>query len=202
MARGSSTTLVRDFQALFDSGTAAGLSDRQLLERFADRRDPSAEAAFEAMVRRHGPMVLRACRGALADPNDAHDAFQATFLVLVRRADAVRGIDSLGGWLHGVACRVAARVRVDAARRRAVENDASRYVNEAVSSNDPADLDREEAGAIVEEEVHRLPSRYRAVVLLCYGESLTQEQAAARLGCPLGTVRSRLARGATCCDGD
>ncbi len=106
---GGSSALSRDIQALFGSGTAVGLSDRQLLDRFAGRGDPAAEAAFEALVRRHGPMVLRVCQNALIDPNDAQDAFQATFLVLVRRVGAVRGLDSLGGWLYGVACRVAAR---------------------------------------------------------------------------------------------
>src|SRR6516225_2544619 len=106
MAGGSSAALSRDIQTLFEDGTAVGLTDRQLLDRFAGRRDPAAEAAFEALVRRHGPMVLRVCRNILPDPNDAQDAFQATFLVLVRRCGALRGLDSLGGWLYGVACRV------------------------------------------------------------------------------------------------
>ena len=139
-------------------------------------------------------MVLRVCRNALPDPNDAQDAFQATFLVLVRRHGSLRGLDSLGGWLYGVACRVAARARVDAARRRAVEARAAARVVEAVDPADADDLDRDEFGPIVHEEVRRLPERYRAAVVLCYWEGQTQEQAAAQLGCPLGTVRSRLAR--------
>ena len=121
MAGGSSVALLRDIQTLFDTGTASGLTDRQLLDRFASRRDAAAEAAFEVLVLRHGPMVLRVCHNVLRDPNDAHDAFQATFLVLVRRSGSIRKLDSVGGWLYGVACRVAARARVDAARRRSAE---------------------------------------------------------------------------------
>jgi RNA polymerase sigma factor (sigma-70 family) len=194
MSGGSSAAPSRDIQVLFDAGTAVGLSDRQLLDRFDDRRDPAAEAAFEALVRRHGPMVLRVCHNARLDPDDAQDAFQATFLVLVRRCGAVKGLESLGGWLHGVACRVAARARVEAAKRRATEGHAALRVVEAVEPSEAVDIDRDELGPMVQEEVRRLPERYRAAVVLCYWEGLTQEQAAAQLGCPLGTVRSRLAR--------
>jgi RNA polymerase sigma factor (sigma-70 family) len=194
MAGGSSAALSRDIQTLFEDGTAVGLTDRQLLDRFAGRRDPAAEAAFEALVRRHGPMVLRVCRNILPDPNDAQDAFQATFLVLVRRCGALRGLDSLGGWLYGVACRVAARARVEAARRRAVEQRAALRVVEDVEPAGAVEIDRDEFGPIVQEEVRRLPAKYRSVVVLCYWEGLTQEQAAAQLGCPVGTVRSRIAR--------
>jgi RNA polymerase sigma factor (sigma-70 family) len=194
MAASSSAGLSRDIQTLFEDGTAVGLTDRQLLDRFAGHRDPTAAAAFEALVRRHGPMVLRVCRNALSDPNDAQDAFQATFLVLVRRCRALKGLDSLGGWLYGVACRVSARARVEAARRRAVEQRAALRVVEAVEPAGAEEMDRDEFGPIVQEEVRRLPEKYRAAVVLCYWEGLTQEQAAAQLGCPLGTVRSRLAR--------
>jgi HlyD family secretion protein len=186
--------VANDIQTLFEDGTAVGFTDRQLLDRFAGHRDPAAEAAFEALVRRHGPMVLRVCRNALSDPNDALDAFQATFLVLVRRCGALKGLESLGGWLYGVACRVAARARVEAARRRAVEGRAALRVIEAVEPADLEGVDRDDFGPIVQEEVRRLPVKYRAAVVLCYWEGLTQEQAAAQLGCPLGTVRSRLAR--------
>ena len=119
MAGGSSVAILREIQTLFDTGTAGGLSDRQLLERFASRRDASSEAAFELLVLRHGPMVLRVCRDVLRDPFDAQDAFQATFLVLVRRSETIRRLESVGGWLYGVACRVAARaVSSGAATRR------------------------------------------------------------------------------------
>jgi HlyD family secretion protein len=190
----TSGAVLRDIETLFDAGTAVGISDRQLLERFASRRDVAREAAFEALVRRHGPMVLRVCHNLLHDPNDAHDAFQATFLVLVRRSGSIRKRDSVGGWLYGVACRVAARARVDAARRRSGERRAALRVVEAV---DPPDVDEAAGmgfGPIVQEEVRRLPEKYRAVVVLCYWQGLTHEQAAVQLGCPLGTVRSRQAR--------
>ena len=132
MAGIPSVAVLRDIQTLFDAGTAAGLTDRQLLERFANRRDASSDAAFEVLVLRHGPMVLRVCRNMLRDEADAADAFQATFLVLVRRRGTIRKLESVGGWLYGVACRVAARARVDAARRRKAEERAALRVVEAV----------------------------------------------------------------------
>jgi len=194
MAGKASGALLRNIQTLFDSGTAGGLSDRELLERFAGRRDASAEAAFEVLVLRHGPMVLRVCSNVLRDPTDAQDAFQATFLVLVRRSSAIRKLESLGSWLYGVAYRVAARARVEASRRRAAERRGGLRVVAPVDSGDDRVRDRDELGPAIQEEVRRLPERYRGVVALCYWEGLTQEQAAAQLGCPLGTVRSRLAR--------
>jgi RNA polymerase sigma factor (sigma-70 family) len=195
MAKGASVPLLHDFRILFDSGTASGVSDRQLLERFADGGETLSEAAFEVLVLRHGPMVMRVCRNTLNDPNDVQDAFQATFLVLVRRRNAVRRFESIGGWLYGVACRVAARARVDAARRRAAERRwvGLRIVDGADGPADP-EVAHAENGPIVQQEVRRLPRKYRAAVVLCYWEGLTQEQAAGKLGCPLGTVRSRLAR--------
>jgi polysaccharide biosynthesis/export protein len=195
MAGGSSGAVLRDIQTLFDAGTSSGLSDRQLLERFAGGRDAAAEAAFEVLVTRHGPMVLRVCHNVLGDLSDAQDAFQATFLVLTKRSHSIRRLESVGSWLYGVACRVAARARVEAARRRAAERRGGEL--RLVQAVDPAESnkpDHAEFGPIVQEEVRRLPEKYRAVVALCYWEGLTQEQAATQLGCPLGTVRSRLAR--------
>ena len=125
MAATPSVNILRDIQTLFDFGTAAGLTDRQLLERFANRHDDTADAAFEVLILRHGPMVLRVCRNMLHDENAAADAFQATFLVLVRRRETIRRLESVGGWLYGVACRVAARARVDAARRQRAEQKAA-----------------------------------------------------------------------------
>ncbi len=194
MAGRPSVAVLRDIQTLFDAGTASGLSDRQLLERFSSRRDPSSDAAFEALVMRHGPTVLRVCRNLLRDEADSEDAFQATFLVLVRSRGSIRKLDSVGGWLYGVACRVAARARVDAARRRRVEDRAALRVVEAIDPGDGDEPLTKDFGPVVQEEVRRLPEKYRAVVVLCYWQSLTHEQAAAQLGCPLGTVRSRLAR--------
>jgi polysaccharide export outer membrane protein len=194
MAVGPSVAVLRDIEALYETGTAGGLTDRQLLERFMFERDRSAEAAFEMLVCRHGPMVLRVCHNVLGDATDAQDAFQATFLVLVRRCRTIRQLESIGGWLYGVACRVAARARVEAARRRAAERRGGLRIVEAVENGQVVDHGDGEFGLVVQEEVRRLPENYRAVVALCYWEGLTQEQAAAQLGCPLGTVRSRMAR--------
>ncbi len=194
MAGAPSGAVLRDIQSLFDTGTASGLSDRQLLERFVGRSEPSAGAAFEVLVLRHGPMVLRVCRNVLRDSTDAQDAFQATFLVLVKRSGSIRRLESIGSWLYGVACRVAARARVEAARRRAAERRGGLRVIQVADSTEESQPDHAEFGPIIQEEVQRLPEKYRAVVALCYWQGLTQEQAAAQLGCPLGTVRSRLAR--------
>src|SRR5262245_28084703 len=115
MASGHDDAVLRQIERLFEPGTVAGLSEWQLLNRYLSRRD---EAAFEALVARHGPMVLGVCRRVLDDPNDVDDAFQATFLVLVRKAAALREHDAIGHWLYGVAHRVALRARSEAAKRR------------------------------------------------------------------------------------
>ena len=112
------TSVAEGLQQLFGAGTLTALSEGQLLERFLARGD---EAAFEALLRRHGPMVLGVCRRLLADPHDVEDAFQATFLVLVKKARSIRDRDLLGTWLYRVAHRVAVRARIDARRRRARE---------------------------------------------------------------------------------
>ncbi|MFO0951835.1 MAG: RNA polymerase sigma factor [Isosphaeraceae bacterium] len=173
---------------LFRCGTASGLSDGQLLELFASRHDEAAEAAFATLVERHGPMVSKLCGRLLSDPHDAQDAFQATFLVLMRKASSVRRRESLAAWLYGVARRVSVRARSDSARRKAVEDAAAR--------DRPSVVDRgtDERDRELWEEVDRLPAPAREAVVLCYLEGLTHEQAAARLGWPVGTVRSRLAR--------
>jgi HlyD family secretion protein len=186
--------VVRDIQTLYESGTACGLSDRQLLEQFLSRRDAPGETAFEALLLRHGPMVLRTCRDILREPSDVEDAFQATFLVLVKRARSMGRIESVGGWLYGVACRVAARARSESSRRRAREQRAALRVVEAI---DASRADTADFGPIVRDAVRGLPAKYRDVVVLCYWEGLTQEQAATQLCCPLGTVRSRMARART-----
>jgi HlyD family secretion protein len=193
MAGTPSVAVLRDIQTLFDVGTLSGLTDRQLLDCFANGRDVSSDTAFEVLVLRHGPMVLRVCRNLLREEAGAADAFQATFLVLVRRRETIRRLESVGGWLYGVACRVAARARVDAARRLKAEHRSALRVVEAAdfAEDEPMASD---FGPVVQEEVRRLPQKYRAVVVLCYWQSQTHEQAAAQLGCPLGTVRSRLAR--------
>ena len=122
MANVASTSLVRQLGSLFEGGSAAGLSDRQLLERFAAARD---EAAFAALVARHGPMVLGVCRQLLGDHQHAEDAFQAVFLVLARRARSIREPELLGNWLYGVALRTARTARTRLARRRRNEEEGA-----------------------------------------------------------------------------
>jgi RNA polymerase sigma factor (sigma-70 family) len=188
MASATARVVARQVRTLYGVGAAPHLSDGDLLARFASRGDPSA---FEALVLRHGPAVLRVCRDVLADPHAADDAFQATFLVLLRRAGFIRKRGSVGPWLHGVAYRVACKARVRAARRRAREKRASESARpEAFSEPDGSSLDR----AALHEEIDRLPEPYRAPIVLCYLEGLTHDQAAARLAWPVGTVRGRLAR--------
>jgi RNA polymerase sigma factor (sigma-70 family) len=182
---------MRDVAALFRDGGAAGLSDRELLARFAAQRDDAGEAAFAALVARHGPMVWGVCRRWLREPADVDDAFQATFLVLARRAGSIRVEHSLGPWLHGVSVRVAARARVVAVRHHTRER-VSDELDSCVAV-DPSGPD--ELRPVIDEELAQLPARYRAVLVVCYLEGLTHEEAAARLGCPVGTIRSRLARG-------
>ncbi|HEV3164179.1 MAG TPA: sigma-70 family RNA polymerase sigma factor, partial [Isosphaeraceae bacterium] len=180
----------RYLRTILDVGVMAGLTDGQLLERFETRGGDAAELAFAALVERHGPMVLRVCRGILRDEHDAMDAFQATFLVLVRKRGSLWVRDSLGPWLHLVACRAAGRARADAARRRALAQSAAKLMPSGTSDGIKDDL-----AAILHEEVERLPDRYREPIVLCDLEGRTCEEAARHLGCPVGTVGSRLARG-------
>ncbi len=185
MASGTRGAVVRELDRLFSSGSVSGLSEGQLLDRFVSRNDASA---FEALVARHGPMVLTVCRQWLRDPNDVDDAFQATFLVLVRKAGTLRRRDLLGNWLHGVAYRVAARSRAVSARRNATES-PSEVGTLTAPASEVRGFDPE-----LHEEVHRLPEKYRAPVVLCYLEGLTHEEAAERLKWPVGSVKGRLSR--------
>ena len=186
---GQTLSVPRSLGALFDFGVVGDLPDGQLLQRFTTGHREAAELAFDALVERHGPMVLRVCRRLLDDPNDAEDAFQATFLVLIRRARSIRERGSLAAWLHGVALRVACRARVESARRRRIECRALR--SEVVNDVSPERIDLEFG---IHEELERLPEKYRSPIVLCYLEGLTHEGAADRLGWPVGTVRGRLAR--------
>jgi RNA polymerase sigma factor (sigma-70 family) len=163
-------------------------ADGQLLGRLIDGQD---SAALAALMGRYGPLVLGVCRRVLGNAHDAEDAFQATFLVLVRKAATVRRRDALGPWLHGVALRIARKAQGSAIRRRARERRAA--TAEAADPRD--DLDRSDLRGVLDEEVSRLPARYREPLVLCYFEGRTKEQAARQLGCPAGTVSTRLARG-------
>ncbi len=160
-------------------------TDAALLQRFLDKRD---EIAFAALVQRHGPMVLSVCRHVAQNAADAEDAFQATFLVLVRRAASIRKPHLLGSWLYGVAYRVAARARSQAARRRARE---LREVEMIVAN--PCQ-EGAEWSPVLHQELNRLPEKYRVPLVLCYLQGKTNQEAAALLACPVGTVKGRLTR--------
>jgi HlyD family secretion protein len=189
VATGKGGAVGRQLRTLFDVGAIRELTDGQLLERFATGRGEGSELAFAALVERHGPMVLRVARGVLDDPNDAQDAFQATFLVLVAKAGGLWVRDSLGPWLHQVAYRTATCLKANLARRRRLERRAAILEEAAPASRPDADLAR-----VLLEEVERLPERYRAPLILCDLEGRTHEQAARALGWPVGTVKSRQAR--------
>ncbi len=182
-----------DFQALFQVGSFVGMSDAELLERYITGCGGIAEVAFAALVERHGPMVLRVCNEVLNDPHDAQDAAQVTFLVLAKRAGAIRRRNALASWLFGVARRVAARARVEAARRRAHER---RRAEMAAREHDRRSRTAVtgEPWAELFEEIDRLSERHRSAIVLCDLEGLTHEQAARRLGCPVKTVQGRLYR--------
>jgi RNA polymerase sigma factor (sigma-70 family) len=161
-------------------------ADAELLARFARDED---RAAFEVLVHRHGPLVWSVCRRLLARTEDAEDAFQAAFLVLLRRAPSIRQGDLLGNWLYGVAYRVAVRARARSARRGALEKQGL--------TPEPATTGEEPAGdwqRLLHEEVFRLPEKYRRPIVLCYLGGKTNEQAAGDLGWPVGTVKGRLSR--------
>lgn len=190
MAKSESPAVLRDVQTLFSLGTLHGLTDAQLLDRFRSGTDHGSETAFAGLVARHGSMVLGVCRRALNDPHDVADAFQATFLILVRKAETVEARDSLGRWLYGVSRRVAVRAKRTAARRTAREVNGVESLAVLAPPKQDNDLP-----VILDEEIGRLPEKYRDAVILCDLQGLSQEEAARQLGCVVGTVKSRLSRG-------
>jgi RNA polymerase sigma factor (sigma-70 family) len=165
--------------------SAPAAADAELLRRFLRSRD---EAAFEALVHRHGAMVLGVCRRVLRNVHDAEDAFQATFLVLVRRAASVRPANMLGNWLYGVAQRTAMQARRNITRRRDKERAA--LPCPSATAEDSAEL-----AATIDQELARLPDKLRGAVVLCDLEGRTRRDVARSLGLAEGTVASRLARG-------
>lgn len=163
------------------------LPDQELLGRFYAQQD---EAAFQALLRRHGPMVLDVCGGVLGNEADAEDAFQATFLILARKAGSIRKMASLGSWLHGVAYRTALKARAQSATRQ--KHEARGTVRQA---SEPDDLSWREVRQVLHEEVNGLPERFRAPLVLCYLEGATQEAAAVQLSLGKSALRERLERG-------
>ncbi len=177
--------------ALFACGAAGSKSDAELIELFAEGHPGAvaARTAFEVLVARHGPGVIRACRRVLPDANDVADAFQATFLALARRALAgsMARPDELGPWLHGVALRVARKARLAAARRR-------RHEHRVANRTDRDLCARQDLAGAVRDEGDRLPEPLRAPVVLCYLEELTYRAAARRLNVTEATIRGRLVK--------
>ena len=188
MARGTLGRAANDIRKLWDAGTVSGLSDARLLERITTNHD---EHAFDALIARHGPLVWSVCRSILTDRHDVEDAFQASFLILVRKAKSLRVGDSLCGWLYRVSYRVAQEARARRLERQVRERSG---VDEALVA---ADLERadDELLSILSREIDRLHEKYRLPIILCRLEGLTHQQAAEQLGWPPGTVATRLARG-------
>jgi RNA polymerase sigma factor (sigma-70 family) len=179
-------SLLNSMRRAIGLGKGAGLSDADLLDRFVSQRD---EAAFEVLVWRHAGLVFSACRRVLRHAQDVEDAFQATFLVLLRKSDSIRRPELLGSWLYQVAYRLALRARTTAARRALLEKPSG---DEPEPCYDPPSPDLR---SMLDEELNHLPEKYRTPLVLCYLEGMTKEEAADRLGCPAGTVSSRLTRG-------
>jgi RNA polymerase sigma factor (sigma-70 family) len=180
-------TASRDLQLLFSEGTLHGLSDGRLLERFGTHRE---EEAFEALVRRHGPMVWGVCRRVLRNHHDAEDAFQATFLVLARKGDAIAHRELVANWLYGVAHQTAMKARSTRTKRQMREGQVTDMPEpEAGSEHFPDDLTES-----LDRELSRLPDKYRIPIVLCELEGKSHRAAAEELGWPIGTVSGRLSR--------
>jgi len=162
-------------------------SDSELLERFSARRD---EAAFRALVNRHGPMVQGVCRRILGNAHAAEDVFQAVFLVLIKKSATIRRPELLANWLYGVAFRIARKARIKAIRQEARE----RWAEKMPTREQLLDLEWDELKQVLDEEMNQLPDKYRAPLVLCYFQGQTNAQAAAQLGWPTGSMSERLSR--------
>jgi RNA polymerase sigma factor (sigma-70 family) len=187
MAQAQLSPILGQIRRLVGPAGAKDLTDRQLLERFVAQRE---EGAFAALVRRHGRLVFGVCRQVLRHEQDAEDAFQATFLVLARRARSIRAGEAVGSWLYRVAYRVATRARAAMARRRTSE----RQAGPRPPAEPPAEVAWREVQALLHEELSRLPDKYRAPFVLCCLEGHSGAEAARRLGWKEGTVTGRLAQ--------
>jgi RNA polymerase sigma factor (sigma-70 family) len=180
----------QQLEVLWASGTFTGMSDAQLVSRFVGVRDTTSESAFRELVHRHGPMVMGVCRQILRRAADAEDAFQATFLILVRKARSIQVRESLAPWLYSVAIRTAQRARATGARYR---EGASEQLDSIEAA--PEDLSQFDVRPLLHEELGRLPDKYRSPIVLCHLEGKTHEEAARALNWPVGTVSGRLSRG-------
>jgi RNA polymerase sigma factor (sigma-70 family) len=192
MATTRMTEVIQQIRGMVLLQDGAGLTDGQLLENYVSSRE---ETAFAALVRRHGPMVWGVCRRVLSSHQDAEDAFQATFLVLVRRAGSVAVPDLLANWLHGVARQTALKARAMAARREARERQGMDDVQE------PAVADQElwdDLRPLLDQELRSLPEKYRVAIVLCDLEGMTRKEAAGRLSVPEGTLAARWPGAARC----
>ncbi len=187
MAQAVSSSILHLIRRLVEDEGVRQLPDRHLLRQFSEHRD---EASFGTLLRRHGPMVLDVCRGVLGNEADAEDAFQATFLILARKAASIRKRESVGSWLHGVAYRTALKARAQSAARQKNEARAPARI-----VSNPDDLTWREMQEILHEELTGLAERYRVPLVACYLEGKTQDQAAAQLGLAKSTLKERLERG-------
>jgi RNA polymerase sigma factor (sigma-70 family) len=190
MTKPALASVLNHLCCIAETSRDARLTDRQLLERYLTCRE---EAAFAALVRRHGCLVLSACRRVLTEEADVEDAFQATFLVLLRKASLVRWQESIGNWLFGVAHRISVQARANALRRRCRESET--ILLRQRSDGESPELSWREALALLHEELNRLPDKYRLPLLLCYLEGKTREETAQLLNCSAGSIKGRLERG-------
>jgi len=201
MTQGRLVSVLRALHQNISQQRAEELSDAQLLSRFAGKGD---EAAFEALLRRHGPLVLGLCRRLLPNPSDADDAFQATFVVLARKATSIRRRSSVASWLYGVAYRVARRARTRVARQHLSERQVGdvRRSDELADQQGPSSADADPTLRAVQHELQQeldaelqaLPEKYRAPLVLCYLQGKTNEEAARELGWPVGSISRRLTK--------
>lgn len=187
MPGGQLDTVFQHIRQLVRVASGADLTDSLLLSRFGASRD---EAAFASLLQRHGPLVLNVCRRVLGNADDADDAFQATFLVLARKAGSIRQGESVGSWLYGVAFRIASKAKVNAARRRAHERRVADMPK--LDTGNPALWG--EMRPLLDEELSRLPEKYRLPIVLRYLQGKSNEEAAWELGCPAGTLTWRLSQ--------
>lgn len=194
MPQGQLGLVIQQLRRLVGADSAPNGTDGQLLQRFVCDHD---EAAFTTLAERYGPLVLSVCRRILRDPHAVEDAFQATFLILAKKAASIRKSESLGSWLHGVAHRVAVRAKSNAARRQALEQSEAdmSHAEPSAPIAGPADVaDWQEIAAILDEELRQLPEKHRAPLVLCYLKGQTNEQAAVELCCPPCSMSWRLSQ--------